>query len=465
LKIVDLIRSFDARTLTRFKKYLQSPLLCSDELMLKVLIVLTDEPSIKTKIPDKKNLFRALFPGQPFNDNRMRLLLSRLFSFAEDFLRIENGDKQSTKSGLLKYYRQKSLDKHFIQTYEEFVQDQNKILPKNEGYYEHSYNLRLEKYDYLVTKKRQGEFNLKEISDSIEVSYIIKKLRHCCRVLHVHSVYKLESPFPFIEEINNYVKEQKLYEIPVLGFYYYNYLAILNPTEDFYFKKCVELYQNYDHHFENEERREVYVNILNYCIRKVNEGKEQFNETVFDLYMRGLEKEFLLDQGKLSRFTYRNIAEIGINLKEYDWVNEFLETYQIKLEKQYREPFYLLEKARVLSDQKKYNQAIAYLTQLSFNDQLIELSTRLERIRIFYEMGESELSQYHVESMELFLRRKKNLGYHSDHYKSFLKYMRKLLKTNPNEKKKFRQYVLDIQSEEKITGRKWLVEKFHSMAQ
>jgi hypothetical protein len=65
--------------------------------MLKVLIVLTDEPSIKTKIPDKKNLFRALFPGQPFNDNRMRLLLSRLFSFAEDFLRIENGRQAEHK--------------------------------------------------------------------------------------------------------------------------------------------------------------------------------------------------------------------------------------------------------------------------------------------------------------------------------------------------------------------------------
>ena len=181
--------------------------------------------------------------------------------------------------------------------------------------------------------------------------------------------------------------------------------------------------------------------------------------------MRGLDKEFLLDQGKLSRFTYRNIAEIGINLKEYVWVNEFLESYKLKLEKPYRESFYLLEKARVLSDQKKYNQAIAYLTQLSFNDQLIELSTRLERIRIFYEMGESELSQYHVESMELFLRRKKNLGYHSDHYKSFLKYMRKLLKTNPKEKKKFKQYALDIQTEEKITGKKWLVEKFHTLAQ
>lgn len=465
MKIVELIRSFDTRTLTRFKKYLQSPLLCTDELMLKLLQLLIEDPSFKTTNPEKTNHFRGLFPNQPFNDNRMRLLLSRLFAMAEDFLRIENEDAQNTKPALLKYYRQKSLDKHFNQTYEEFVQDQNNLYPKNESYYEHSYQLRLEKYDYLVTKKRQGEFNLKEISDTIEISYIIKKLRHCCRVLHVHSVYKLESPFPFIEEINHYVKEQRLYEIPVLGFYYFNYLAILNPTEDIYFKKCVELYQNYDHYFENEERREVYLNILNYCIRKVNEGKDQFNETVFELYMRGLDKEFLLDQGKLSRFTYRNIAEIGINLKEYEWVNEFLESYKLKLEKPYRESFYLLEKARVLSDQKKYNQAIAYLTQLSFNDQLIELSTRLERIRIFYEMGESELSQYHVESMELFLRRKKNLGYHSDHYKSFLKYMRKLLKTNPKEKKKFKQYALDIQTEEKITGRKWLVEKFHTLAQ
>ena len=90
MKIVELIRSFDTRTLTRFKKYLQSPLLCTDELMLKLLQLLIEDPSFKTTNPEKTNLFRGLFPNQPFNDNRMRLLLSRLFAMAEDFLRIEN---------------------------------------------------------------------------------------------------------------------------------------------------------------------------------------------------------------------------------------------------------------------------------------------------------------------------------------------------------------------------------------
>ena len=89
----------------------------------------------------------------------------------------------------------------------------------------------------------------------------------------------------------------------------------------------------------------------------------------------------------------------------------------------------------------------------------IELSTRLERIRIFYEMEELELSQYHIESMEIYLRRKSNFGYHSEHYKAFIHFMRKILKQmNPN-KLQWTALRKQIEQEEKLTGRKWLLEK------
>ena len=181
---------------------------------------------------------------------------------------------------------------------------------------------------------------------------------------------------------------------------------------------------------------------------------------IFNLYNRGLDQGFLLDQGKLSRFTYRNIAEIGILMKNYDWVLRFLDRYKLNLERQYRDSFYQLEKARVLSDQRNYSKAIELLANLGFSDPLIELSTRLERIRIFFEMDELEVCQYHIESMELFLRRKKHVGYHTEYYKNFISYARKLLRPEKSDIHYWRQLRTQIDKEDKITGRKWLIEKY-----
>ncbi|MEP7194900.1 MAG: hypothetical protein ABI851_00155 [Saprospiraceae bacterium] len=468
MKVHSILSILDKKELSKLKKYLNSEFFCSDPKQSKMLSLIIKASKFSTEI-DKSQIWQDLYPQVPYDDVKMRLLLSRLFQHIENFIQMEHLLKDNFNLGQLKLYRHKSKDKLFLQVLNEQKTQLTDSTLRNELHFEREYSLGLEEYDYLVTKKRQGEFNLKNISDSIEISYAIKKLRHCCRVLQIHSIYKLETPFPFIEEILKHIELNKWYEIPVLGFYYFNYQSIINPANTEHFNQCVNIYNNYEDQFEEEERRYAYIDILNYCIRKLNEGSEQYYDTIFNLYNRGLTKGFLIDQGKLSRFTYRNIAEIGILMKEYNWVLNFLEAYKKNLDKQYQESFYLLEKARVLSDQRQYNDAIALLLNLNFSDPLIELSTRLERIRIFFEMNEIEICQYHVESMELFLRRKKFLGYHTAYYKNFMSYTRKLLKPENNDIKHWKQLRQQIEKEEKITGRKWLIEKFeaklaHSLA-
>lgn len=459
MKVLSILSILDKKGISRLKKYLLSEYFSPDPALFKLLQSILDDYKPGEEL-DKSKIWKSLYKTAPYEDVKMRLIFSRLFRQMENFIKLEYLTKEDFNLGHLKLYRHKSNDKLFLQTLTEQKEQLAQSVVRNEVHFDKEYALRIEEYDFLVTKKRQGEFNLKHISDSIEISYAIKKLRHCCRVLQIHSIYKLETPFPFLQEILTHIEVNKWYEIPVLGFYYYNYQSIIHPTNSEYFNHCVAIYNKYEDNFEEEERRYAYIDILNYCIRKLNEGSDSYYETIFTLYDRGLDQGFLIDQGKLSRFTYRNIAEIGILMKEYTWVLNFLEKYKINLEKQYQEPFYLLEKARVLSDQRHYNDAIDLLANLNFSDPLIELSTRLERIRIFFEMNEIEFCQYHVESMELFLRRKKYVGYHTEYYKNFMSYTRKLLKPENNDVKHWKQLRQQIDKEEKITGRKWLIEKF-----
>ncbi len=459
MKLHSILTIIDKKDQNKLKKYLLSPYFCTDPTLFQLLDVLIRYIE-KSKEFENREIWEALYGKIPYQYVKLRLLYSRLFKLIEDFLKTQQNQLSEYNLEVLKIYRHHSKDKLFLQSLDEQKETLNKSLLRNEYYFDQQYAISMEEYDYLVTKKRQGDFNLKHISDSIEIAYAIKKLRHCCRVLQIHSINKIETPFPYIDEILLHIKLNSWDKIPVLGFYYYNYLSIIHPLESEYFNQCVSIYNENEDLFEEEERRYAFIDILNYCIRKLNEGSEKYYDIIFNLYNRGLKQGFLLDQGKLSRFTYRNIAEIGILMKEYAWVNQFLDSYKNTLEKQYRESFYLLEKARVLSDQRNYDRSIELLANLNFSDPLIELSTRLERIRIFYEMNALELCQYHVESMELFLRRKKYVGYHTSYYKNFLSYARKLLKPERTEIQHWRHLRNQLDKEDKITGRKWLIEKY-----
>ncbi len=458
MKIKSILQILDKKGHSRLKKYLQSEYFCTDP----QLAQLYNSFSKNLKLEEdqlKIALWKDLFGQITFNNSKLRLLISRLVAQIEAFIQLEYKENSKFDLSQLRLYRHKSLDKLFLQILDEQKLFQEKSSLRNEIYYDRSYSIGLEQYDFLVNKKRQGEFNLRQISDSIEISYAIKKLRHCCRVLQIHSIYKLETLFPYIEETLRYIETNQWNNLPVLGFYYYNYQAIMNPLDVQYFQRCFELYELSEDKFEEEERRYAFIDILNYCIRKLNEGSDQYYDMIFNLYNRGLNQGFLIDQGRLSRFTYRNIAEIGIQIKEYEWVNEFLDKYKVFIEQQYRDSFYQLERARVYSEQRNYNKATSLLANLSFSDPMIELSTRLERIRIFFETEEIDLCQYHVESMDLFLRRKKNVGYHTAYYKNFLSYVRKLVKPEKADIKYWKTLRHQIDQEDKITSRKWLIEK------
>lgn len=461
MKINSILGLIDKKAKNRLRKFLRSEYFCTDPQLIK-LFELLEKKNNKIEDELKSFLWSGLFPGEKYNDVKLRLLLSRLVSQIENFIRIEYRQDPNYDLSQLKLYRHRSEDKLFLQFLEEQKEEQQKSTLRNETYFERRYAIDLEEYDYLVSKKRQGEFNLRQISDSIEISYAIKKLRHCCRVLQIHSIYKLETLFPYIEETLRYIESNNWYDLPVLGFYYYNYQSIIHPNNSDFFKRCFELYEMSESNFEEEERRYAFIDILNYCIRKLNQGSDQYYDMIFNLYNRGLTQGFLIDQGKLSRFTFRNIAEIGIQIKEYQWVLNFLDNYKSYLDHQYRDSFYQLEKARVLSDQKNYSKAINLLAHLSFSDPMIELSTRLERVRIFYETEEFDLCQYHIESMDLFIRRKKNIGYHTDFYKNFIWYIRRLLRPEKSEFKYWKLLRQQLEKEDKITSRKWLFEKIEA---
>lgn len=454
-KIFEILSLFNRDEQKKFLKLVQSPYFNNESTLIRATEFLIASFQNSTPNKNKKEIHQAIFGQKPYNDTAIRVVFSKLYKLLCIFLNLEANQKNQVP--VLKYLRKNHIEKHFIQ-----ILNQSRVAIENEGlkneyYFDQSYNLYQEEYEFLKLQKRQGEYKAHEILYNIENAYFIKKLRHAVRINNIKTVNNITIDFPFMEHVLKHIDDYQLYNIPVLGYYYYSYLLQIHPSREEYFEKMRSMLLEHEAAFDADELRDNYFTLINYCIRKINEGSFHFNLILFNLYSKALDKGFLLEKGVISRFTYRNIAENGIKIGEYNWVDQFLFEFKIKLEKQYRTSFYSLQKARLYIVHQKYNEALELLSRISFEDPLIELANRLEKIRIFVELNEFDLAFYQLEAMQTYLRRNTGIGYHREHYQNFIHYTKRILKCKFGDTQSKLDLVKLIENESKVTERKWLI--------
>jgi hypothetical protein len=459
-KFISLYSKFTPKQRKSFYLFVKSPYFNSNltliDFLKEIEVVLFDLNSELNPIA----IYNKIFNNTDYNSSKWRLILSQLFALAEEFIALELSKDQELKPLFLThYYRSSHLQKLFDQSIHEIKENLENSSIRNDHFYDYQYDISQEIYEWQVTNRRQEDYQMDKILDYIEIPYYIKKLKHSCRCNTLKTIHKMEINFPFLSDITTHIDTNELYKIPVLGFYYFTHLSQLQSGNEAYFQKALYILFNHENEFSHQELKENYITSLNYCIRKANLGQQNYLELLFDIYKRCLDKDYLIEFGSMSRFTYRNIAENGLKLKEFSWVKHFLESNKKFIEIKYRNSIYLLELARWNSEQKYFNEALNILNNLSFNDVLLELACRLERIKIFFEIKEIDLASYQLQSMDTFMRRKNQFGYHSEHYKKFVSYCNKLFKINIYEPQQIKSLYSQINSEDKFTERKWLLDK------
>lgn len=454
-KFIDILAYMGSEEKKRLLQFLRSPYFNSESTVLKL-----GEFLIHSKAKEDYNpiqLSQITFGSRAIEPVALRVVLSKLYKLMVRFFNAEYSLSHVhwDMKGSIRYFRGKKTEKYF---YESLVKAKESIEEnslRNESYYDARYSQIQEEYEYLKVQKRQGEFMSQDLLNAIEMSYLIKKLRYCTRIITIQSINRMDIEFPFLNSILLHVEKEKLYEHSVLGFYFFTYQSQLNPESDELFDKAYKILQTSEEQFEYDELKDNYLTTINYCIRKVNRGNEMYNEILFNLYNKALNRGFLSENNVLSRFTYRNISETALKLGRYEWVDLFLQQYKDKLEKKYRRSFYELQLARYYSCISQYEQALELLSSLSFEDPLIELANRLERIKIFVEIKNFELADYLLQAKKVYLRRHKNLGYHYEHYKNFVFYTEKLVQG------KYDKIIFEkLKSETKVTEKKWILSKF-----
>ena len=418
----------------------------------------------------KRKTFENLFPQEPFDADKIDYVMSFFLKVLERFIIVQSQfeDGIEAQIRLAEAYRLLKLDKHFKQAWR-YAQRLQENQPMREGnYFRRRYRLEYERYAYSANEARSGHKNLQELSNSFDAYYMGERLKQSCLILAHKAVYKTEYDMGPTDLLCKYLasRSQMFDDYPMIGLYYHYYQTLtetdLEQAEES-FQQFKELFLSQIDKLPFEELQNLYLFSTNYCIRRYNMGAANYVHELLRLYKKALDTGILILDGTLSHASFLNITKTAIRVQDFEWVKNFIETYKRKLDTKYQDAYTNYALGEYYYSQKGYKDAMMHLLHIEHSDLLMNLSARALLLKIYYELEEIDDLEALLNSMTAFLGRKDEIGYHRENYKNIVRFARKLLSTNPFDKKDREKLRKEIEETTVLTERQWFLEQVDAM--
>ncbi len=413
-KILKTLQTLDSATFRRLGDAFASPYFTSSPLLLKLYALLKKEyPVFDIARLDKENMFKALYPGKPFNDGALRVLVREFSRITEDFLAFESlkNDETARQKVLTKWYGAHNL-------YAEFEKSTQGLLAKMEQqpyrdveYFGKAAGLYASYFFHQHTEKYTLDDQvLTQLMESADRSYILLKMRLASEMKNRERILSKQYEIPLLKEALAAGAASLLQDnVP---FALYRLLLSLYETEE-----NLEAFQSLKDLLTREigslrpfDQSMLLTQLINYVVQQLNKGNTGFNRDLFELYQLALAHKLVLSNGKIEASVYQNIVSAGCKEKAFLWTEQFIQEYAPFLEADIRQDCKTMALALVCFNQSDYDQAIQLITEHRFFNVLIQMNTRVILSKAWFEKFIQDddcfdLLLYQLETNEKFIRR------------------------------------------------------------
>lgn len=457
-KLYQLYQTLDKKALKKLKKWVSSPMHNEHVFVAQLFVFLNTRSSYTSTTLSKERAWKYLYPNRKYNDLRMRHIMSNAYNVLVSFVRynlLENTVSFQEKI-FASYLFEQKLEK---QAHKELASaaDSLKKETTNESYYYYQYELEVLKLEEIGKINRTNDLNIIPIIDHARLFFMITTLRYACTAMEHQNLRNVAYEIPLLDSILEEVKNKGYEDYPLLKIYYYGYLTLKKPEEVSYFF-ALKNYLN-DNRLTAEEQKATLLMCINYMLKKINTGKVEYARETFELYQYGINTQCLLEgEGMmLSAFAYKNIVTLGLNLKEYDWIETFIDNYSQYLPKERRETYKHFNTAKLAFDKGDFVKAMDLLLQVEYDELLLNIDSKVILLKIYYQENELAALEALLDSFRMFLHRQKGLAYIKTNYVNLILFIKKLLIIT--DKQAIKKLKEEINDTKQLAERKWLLEQ------
>ncbi len=459
-RLLKLLQTLEKTEHREFGKFVRSPFFNLRDDVAKLWESLAPYLGTAEKLPGKQVLFEKIYgPGQPFDDHALRMCMSFLVKVVEAYFMQKNFRANPVRGQihLAAELRSRGLDGFFAKKQAETEQRLATAPHRNADHLADLYSMKLESFLAAAAQKRTGALPLQEVNDTFEEAFLAQKLRQACVALSHQAVFRTDYDFGMLPEALAYVERRGLTDRVAIGVYYHAF-RMLRGTAGAYADFSAALAAGLGF-FPDGEQRELLLHAINHCIKQYNDGNQSFLAEELFWYKKGLESRVLLQNGVLSRFTYRNVATLALVLGDFEWGEAFINDFRQFLEPAQREANFAFNMARLEYERRNYGTALSLLQQSDYEDTLLALAAKTVLLKIFFETNEMDVLDSHLDAMAAFIRRHKEVGYHAENYRHLVRFVKMLAALPPGPSAEREKLRSEIEGTKAVAEKAWLLGK------
>ena len=434
----------------------------------------------KTALAIKPILFRQIFPNQPYNDARLRKMMTRLTQALKEYLgEKEFCENQPIKKKLLiKSLAEREDYGLFLEIAEGRLKELDKNKKRGLPYFREKYQIWQAIYFHPETIKFTTKNNcFQQMLYYQERHHILDTLMSGAESLSRKRTIKSNETIDLLHPILKRVDNMEG-DCPGIILLFKKLVTLLKPNKvkpdlD---KLKNQLLATFDLMEQHEQRMALKLLIL-YATPFSNRGKKEYTQFIFGIYKLGIDHH-LLRHGKTSigAILFINIAFTGITLEELNWAKNFIKKYipEIPIEDQEHalnlcNAGWHYKRGIIENSTEEMKEALSLLSRIpTRSSEKFDLRTRSLYLRILFDLfqnDERELGDV-LENAKNFERHLKNNKTYSSEkkeaYLAFVGHCRRLAKLHGakiNNIKALKIYTANLQKDQTCILKHWLLEK------
>ncbi|HMQ67664.1 MAG TPA: hypothetical protein PKA90_01910 [Ignavibacteria bacterium] len=431
-------------------------------------------PNIKPEHISYESISNNVLNENKVNKIKIRKLISDFSKLIESYLlqvEMEN-DRDHNKFLLLNALRKRGLAKRFNSELRTFLESKGKTFSKDDNYYLTDINVydSIFYFNFSNFKLKFADI-LQSKSDSIDHLFLFLKLHIFNEMMENEAGRDLKFNKKFFNEVINYVRENKKEISSNHPNIYVIYLVVLMNMsgDDLYVEELKRYLKSNENKLDMNKLNYYYHYIRAYYVVKINSGKIQYREDLFEIFKLMNKKRLFIIDNTITDMEFNSVVNTVLALKEYKWVNNFIEEYKEYLHPDFANDSYNLSVSKLLYHKKDFDGVFEHLNKVEFKDPFYYYNSKFLLARVHYDTKNYMGVTYITENLKQYSRFNKFLK--SDQksvIKVFNKYMNELLRlTEMNLKKRgSMKTVLRKQIENEktlVTNVNWFYEKIDKL--
>lgn len=475
-KLILLYNQLTPAEKLRFKDAVQSPFFTKREKLRRIFSYIEKNHQTDDTDWEKKKAYAYVFGNEKFNELVLNNLLSDLYKLGEKYLVNVQMEKDHELKDIA--LMQSFVGAGVRNNVSGFLNKKKKLIEKNnetttDFYGNYKLNLLADQFHFQRTRKTNNTFILNS-QKQLDLFFVCSQLKMWCELLNRSNVlnyaYDEKQHNRFQVVLKEYLPDYK--EHPFVSLYYPVYMGLQNLDDDKWYVGYLKKLKEHLHKIQPEDGKEICNYIQNYCVKRINEGRQEFLKELFEIFKLMLKTNLAYEGLYLPQWTYKNIVTVGVRLKEFTWTEDFIHQYYKKLAPGENDNAYQYNLAVLHYESGKYDRALQLLNKIHFTDPNYYLDAKCILLKVYFEKENDDAIYSLRDTVKIYLLREKVL--HKNQkvlYKNLFTYTLRLFRlkyesTHLKQEEKqatLKKMLADVQKNMLVANKQWLLQKLEQV--